>query len=133
MADEIDALNVRMRNVENKIDDYETKSKSRPRSKRNETSTSTPRNLSGNLPHYIPPGLSKSVPSPAENSILVFKPVQKDKTENIRRQLNEHLLEEDDLEDISKDDQSEETCIVEVEDSHAQSFLGMGQGNRLQF
>jgi hypothetical protein len=127
-----------MRIVENKFDDDdETKPKSRSRTKKNESHLSTPKNPYGNLPLGLPPGLSKSILSPAENSILIprtiFTPAQKEKTVNIRKQLDEHLLEEDGLEDISNDDLSEEACDVEVEHAHTQSFLSMGQGNRLKF
>ena len=158
LSDEVDALNVRMRNFEKSYDADMRKvdmRKDEPKSKLNkkDTGSSTPK-PDGNLPWGLPPGhrLSNSILSPEENSILrpsyIFTPVQasqnddrhekscepcepglNDERESRTKHPEEYLQEDDDgLEDISEDD-----ILEEITEPHAQSFLGLGRGTKLKF
>ena len=133
LSDKFDDLNKRMRICENAVDN-EIRAKSQPLKQK---IASTPSLNTENLPWGLPPDFSKSVLSP-ENSCLkprrIFSPEKKQTETESSPSLNERKdLEDDDgLEDISKDDISEELCILDPEDE-PQSFLGAGQKNLLKF
>ena len=103
LSGEVDALAVRIRNVEIKIDEN-----SKQIMKKTEANVSTPKDHIGYLPYDLPTDFSKSVMSPS-NSILrprnIFTPAQANLEDDERRDhMEEELLKDDGLENISENE-----------------------------
>ena len=120
---------MRIRNVEIKTDEN-----SKQIMKKTEANVSTPKDHIGYLPYDLPTDFSKSVMSPS-NSILrprnIFTPAQANLEDDERRDhMEEELLKDDGLENISENEIPDEPCNLDIEEPTAQSFLGLGQAKQ---